>query len=114
MSSPINPDPLIEQNRTCSVYNDYKELKGDPLIKEWEDCITDKRPNGKNLNTLKKKQNFLLEGCCKKVLRCNNPNKWLDANWNDNDFGLNCPLPEKRNTPHFGDIKPHHTGEGVM
>jgi len=113
MSSPINPDPLNEQNRSCNQYaNDIKEKSDEPLIRHWNNCINDDSQNRKDLITQEQKQRFLMYGCCKQILQCNNPNEWLAKNW-DNKFGLKCPKSEPSPHPHFGDIKPY-SGEGVM
>ena len=37
----------------------------------------------------KNKTKVLMDGCCNKVLQCNNPNEWLAKNWDNND--LKCP-----------------------
>lgn len=113
MSNPVNPDPLNEQNRSCKQYNQHiLEIGGEPLRREWNNCINDQRPQGKDLVTQEQKQRFLMDGCCNKVLQCNNPNEWLAKNW-DNKFDLKCPESAPSPHPHFGDIKPY-SGEGVM
>ena len=111
-----NSDPLNEKNTKCGALDTYiqNKLNGEPLIRQWKNCITDQRPKGKDLDTEEAKQRFLLSGCCNKVLQCNNPNQWIDKNWSDNKFGLSCPPPQKNDHPHFGDIKSYYTGEGVM
>lgn len=100
--NPVSPDPIDQQDKTCQELEN--ETPDNVLKNSWSGCTSKNNgilnnPAWKHL-TSEEKDAKLTQMCCKSILKCNNPNNWLEQN----NIDATCDPPTISPYPHFGNI----------